>query len=124
MLDETMPTGQDREEHTGWATEKNAVDASNFRGAVNSIIDVAVKDIPRQSGHQEASAPRYSLPERDAYPDLSVQWTSAALSRVIEQQRQYYRYGMYGIKRDVARPLDPLHRHLLTEQRAKELFNA
>ena len=54
---------------------------------------------------------------------LLHKWTPQALHAVEREQRQYFKYGVFASKCDIAPALDPISHGLVTEQRAVELFD-
>ncbi|RFU31591.1 hypothetical protein B7463_g4710, partial [Scytalidium lignicola] len=66
--------------------------------------------------------PSAALPAEDA--SLLSKWTDEALEEVIKEQNCYFEAGLYGSKRDVAWVLDPIYHELVTEERARGLFEA
>ena len=66
--------------------------------------------------------PSATLPSEDAR--LLSKWTPQALQKILLEQSRYYEHGLLSSKCDVADALDPIHHGLITDERARELFQA
>ena len=113
--------GKDRDPPPSAAFKDSSIDANDFRGAAQSMVDAAAKALQTQNPI-EPKLPDVPLPS-DALEKLK-RWTGPRLRHVFAQQRQYYQTGLYGSKRDVAMALDPVEHGLLSEDRVSELFQA
>jgi hypothetical protein len=128
-LGDTLPTGKERESDSNWTEDDHMVNARNFRGAASSIYDVASEGLQqsRRGAKQGAKRgalwlPRMPLPSTDM--DRLRRWTPANMRRINRDVSQYYAVPMYASKRDVALSLDPVHRGVITETRAHELYRS
>lgn len=128
-LGDTLPTGKEREPDSNWTDDDHMVNARNFRGAASSIYDVASEGLQQSRGGGKQAAksgalwlPRMALPSPDM--DRLRRWTPANMRRISRDVSQYYAIPMYASKRDVALPLDPVHRGVVTEARAHELYQS
>jgi hypothetical protein len=128
-LGDTLPTGKERESDSNWAEDDHMVNARNFRGAASSIYDVASEGLQqRRRGVKQGAKrgalwlPRMALPSTEM--DRLRRWTPANMRRINRDVSQYYAVPMYASKRDVALPLDPVHKGIVTEARALELYRS
>lgn len=79
------------------------------------------------------NAQEHSTNNRSALPEISTlspeevelfeKWTPKALQGIRREQTRYYEHGLLSSKCDVAPELDPINQSLVTEVKAKQLFD-
>jgi hypothetical protein len=110
-------------------TEASASETRGFQGPMLSIAGIAKRgwNLSDSSEHRKSQRHQTALSTAGLPPEdvaLLEKWTSVALQDIIKEQNRFYEHGLHRSKRDVAPGLDPLQLDLLTEARAKTLFDA
>jgi hypothetical protein len=126
-LYEQLPIREDPHDHER-EQDTAVLCGASPKAPYRTIVDDACNNGDHQSRRcggmrrefAELRLPDIQLPED--YARLSALWDSESLRHVVNYQRSYFRHGMYGVKRELASTLDPIHRGIVSPRRADALL--
>lgn len=91
------------------------------------VAGLAKADCDLDDDREHATIDRSALPEISTLSpeevELFKKWTPKALQDIRREQTRYYEHGLLSSKCDVAPELDPINKSLVTEDKAKQLFD-